>query len=286
MLAGCAVARPMNPAFAVTVDEARTDLERMEREPVRLDRPVIVLGGWGDPGIAAHGITSQLERVTSADDRERIMGVSFPLSFTFDAAADRLIEQVRDRFPGPDAGQTVEVDVVAFSMGGLVARHAATSRVDGEGEPLPRLTIHRLYTISTPHRGAALAGPLMPDPRVGDMRAGSAFLTRLDEARGGVRDGARREETYPIIAYVRLDDPVVGSANAAPAGQGEGEGGGVYWVGSQPFTLWHTGAAGDPRILADIARRVRGEPPLTADQPAPLPVVPTHRGARFTRRWR
>ena len=276
---GCAASRPINPAFAIDVEEAAGDLERMQREPVTLDRPVVVLGGWGDIGVVTHTLTSKLRRATTGGrdggrgggggDADRFMGVSFPLSFTFDAAARRLVEQVRDRYSGDDADQTVEVDVVAFSMGGLVARHAAAERVDKNGEALPRLRIARLFTISTPHRGADAAGPLLPDPRVQDMRAGSAFLSTLDEA--------LRAQPYPITAYVRLDDPIVGEHNAAPMGQAAGVSG-VYWVASRPFTLAHTGAAGDPRIVADIARRLRGERPLTAAKPTPLPTRPSIAG--------
>jgi hypothetical protein len=42
-------------------------------------------------------------------------------------------------------------------------------------------------------------------------------------------------------------------------------------VPGKPFQDAHLMAMADPRIIADVARRLRGEPPLTSDPPEPLP---------------
>ena len=70
---------------------------------------------------------------------------------------------------------------------------------------------------------------------------------------------------YEMHCYVRLDDSVIGAASAAPQGRA------AWWVANMPLELSHLGAAEDPRILADIARRLRGETPFTRVPPAPLP---------------
>ncbi len=146
-----------------------------------------------------------------------------------------------------------EVDVVAISMGGLVARYAATP---GDQDTAP-LAIRRLFTLASPHRGARLARYLHPDPRTRDMRAGSGFLARLDEARD--------ECDYELVPYGRLGDWIVGVENAAPPCTSP------WWVSNLPFQDAHSDIARDPRLLADIARRLRGERPWTTEPPSPLP---------------
>ncbi|MFC1766418.1 esterase/lipase family protein [Planctomycetota bacterium] len=59
-----------------------------------------------------------------------------------------------------DPNQTVQADVIAHSMGGLVSRYAAME-VPGK----PRLRIAHLFTIATPHQGALISIPPSPDPR-------------------------------------------------------------------------------------------------------------------------
>ena len=92
------------------------------------------------------------------------------------------------------------------------------------------------------------------DARVKDMREGSSFLARLNDL----------PPEYPIFAYARLNDGIVNEANA---GAGEAP---AWWV-VPPIGLSHVMAGYDRRILADIARRLRGEEPFTTAPPAPLP---------------
>ena len=224
----------------------------MREHPRPLQRPLIVAGGIGDPGFVAPWVARTLGRV--AEPQDTVISVSF-FGFgtsTFDECRDRLIEAVEEAMPGSDSGSTVEVDVVGISMGGLVARYAACPRTDGG----KRLIIRRLFTISSPHRGARLANLPTFDARKIDMRPGSDFLETLDAELAG--------SNYELFPYTRLGDLIVGSANTAPPGQTP------WWVSTPPFSFGHLGAAYDRRIMADIALRLRGEPPLATSPAAPL----------------
>ena len=90
-----------------------------------------------------------------------------------------------------------------------------------------------------------------------DMRRGSEFIRRLQE---GLKDA-----DYEILPYVRIGDAMVGCANTAPPGQKP------WWVPNKPFQPAHMFAFSDERILADIARRLRDETPLTIHPAASLP---------------
>lgn len=253
MLVGCA--GPQNPSFAVTTTEAKAIIREMKRDPRALERPVIVAGGLFDAGFDVSEIAGALRRMTTGDDM--IASATFMSLSTgsFDGCRDHLIRRVEDAFGTTGAQETIEVDVIGFSMGGLVARHASRPRTDGG----TRLAIRRLFTISTPHRGARMAGGPTFDSRTIDMRAGSRFLAELDEALPTAE--------YDLYSYARLGDWIVGIQNTAPPGRT------AWWVPTPPLSLAHLGAAGDPRILADIARRLRGESPLTTEPPAPLSRV-------------
>lgn len=250
--AGCATHGPANPTFGLTVDDAWDELDEMAGWPQPLDRPVIVLAGWLDPGVASTRVEQALREATTDP---RVVAVNFAWTTDFESCRQRVIDAVDDAFPSDDPVWTTEVDVVAISMGGLVARHAAAD--PPRGDPVRRLRVARLFTISTPHRGASLAGLPTFDQRQRAMRPGSPFLDQLD----GALDGA----DYTIYPYVRLGDAIVGEANAAPAGQSP------IWLPNRRLELAHVTAYRDPRILADIARRLRGEPAFADDPPAPLP---------------
>jgi triacylglycerol lipase len=70
-------------------------------------------------------------------------------------------------------GTEAKVRIVAFSMGGLVARHYLQV-LGGAGR------CEKLFTISSPHHGTATAR-LYPSKGARDMRPGSAFLRRLQD---------------------------------------------------------------------------------------------------------
>ena len=249
---GCSADEPFNPSFALTYADAKAVLREMKLNPKPLQRPLIVVGGVHDPGFIAPGVVRKLQAVTSCDDR--IISVSFfgPGLSTFEACGKHLVDAVEQAFPSDDPDITGKVDVVGFSMGGLVARLAA-----GPNSPGKRLNISRLFTISSPHRGARLAGLPTADQRTIDMRPGSAFLADLDSHLS--------EADYELLAYTRLGDMIVGPENASPPGMSP------WWVANAPFSLAHLAASTDPRIIADIARRLRNEPPFTTTPASPLP---------------
>lgn len=245
-LSGCLTTpHEPNPSFNVTREEAEADFRRMAAIPVRLDRPLIVISGIGDPAISGTAIVKRMEPVVDGT----VIAVDFFSEATFDGARQRLLREVAMQL-GTDLDHLPEVDVVAFSMGGLVARDAALA--DRAGRRLP---IARLFTICTPHEGARLAAIPIGTPQSDDMTPTSDFILRL---RSGPRD-------YDLICYCRLDDVTVGEEFCAP------EGTPLWWVPT-PFGEWgHMQAFFDSRIVVDIARRLRGEPPFSTLPAAPLP---------------
>src|SRR5436190_2820319 len=254
-LSGCASVVPNgNPSFPVEVEQAQALLGQMHEHPRPLERPVVVLSGFLDPGWMTASVAETLRDTTAVS--AQFIKVSFVGVRTFDDCADKVIAAVDQAVPSNDPRQTAEVDVVAMSMGGLVARFAASERTASQNGSTPRrLNIHRLFTISTPHCGAKMAKIFTIDQRVIDMRPGSDFLNHLNQC----------SAQYELCAYVRLNDGVVGEENAAPPGQV------AWWVPNPPLHWSHIGAGDDPRILADISRRLRGEPPLSTSPASPPP---------------
>jgi pimeloyl-ACP methyl ester carboxylesterase len=247
-LSGCTTG-PVNPSFNISMSDARADLKRMRDDVRPAQRPIVVIGGYADPGVVSLAVTRRL-RCCFKDDL-RIISFQPAAILSMDGARDRLIDKVQSELPSTDPNATTEVDVVAVSMGGLIARHAALPR-DGQR----RLRIVNLYTLASPHRGAQTAVVPSFEPRVTDMRAGSEFLTRLDSA---PRD-------YTLVPYGRLGDFIVGVQNTAPPGET------TRWVPTPAFQAAHIQVYSDERILADIVRRMRGETPFSTDPAAPLPT--------------
>jgi hypothetical protein len=256
LFAACSADRPLNPSFPLTVDAAELALGAMNAHPKPPERPIVVLSGLFDPGFGCKRLAERLTTVTTDD--APIISVCFTRALTFDLCAQRVIAAVEQAYPSHDPVETVEVDVVACSMGGLVARYAALDRRDELAETQgrnKRLNVRRLFTISTPHRGAKLAkGPAL-DQRIAWMRSGSSFLAALEA----------KPPRYELYPYVRLGDKVIGEENAAPPNRA------AWWVKSVPFSEPHTDADRDPRILADIGRRLRGEAPFTLNPAQDLP---------------
>lgn len=253
LLPGCAADKKTNPSFPISINQAKAELRQMQKNPVTLTRPVVVLGGWGDVlGLPPAELARQLRNATGDP---RIISIGFGGCVTFDGCRDRLLKRIEKAFPSDHADTTTEVDVIGFSMGGIVARYAATPSTE-DATPR-RLHVARLFTICTPHRGAFLANALPAGPLAWDMRPGSVFMQTLDEQ--------LEHAGYPVIPYARIPDTIVGAANTSPHDQTP------YWLYAQPFTRSHGGAYKDPRIVADLARRLRNETPYSTNPPAPLP---------------
>lgn len=97
--------------------------------------------------------------------------------FRYDASGAIPIERL-----GMDLGSQVQrcngpVNLVAFSMGGIVARTAMLMN--------PALNLHRAVFINSPHHGSLLAYAL-PLPAVRQLRPGSPLMRRLQSAEWNV----------------------------------------------------------------------------------------------------
>ncbi len=248
-VSGCA-AQPWNPSFPVTTASAELDLKRMAEAPKALPRPLVVIGGFMDPGVAALTLEHDFVLIST---KPKVVAIGLGECCTLDDCRRKIIDIVSVAC-GADDTETAEVDVVGCSLGGLAARYAA---VEESGNPhARRLHIARLFTISSPHLGAEDAQRLpLLHPMQKDLRPHSALLDRLNAVK----------PDYPIYSYVRLGDHAVGTENAAPPGQTP------WWLPIQDFSDPHGGAFLDARILADISRRLRGETPLTISPPAVVP---------------
>ena len=239
-----------NPHFLVPDDLLRADTERMRRDARPLSRPLVILAGYRSPRISAWSLERLLRPVIGGADAP-ILSVAYPERGSIPGAARIVLERVVGRF-----GHTPpELDVVAISMGGLVARAMQAGLIEG----LPPLRTARLFTLATPHRGARLANLIAPDAAARDMRPGSAFLRRLDDALS--------ERPIDLTCYALLRDWWVGTENTAPPGRDP------HWLDPHtPFAkaMAHFAVTQDPRLALDLARRLRGEEPL-AQRATPPP---------------
>ncbi|RNC80434.1 MAG: hypothetical protein ED559_01075 [Phycisphaera sp.] len=243
---GCVQLERLNPDFPATHEEILSDRQRMRDNPVGLERPVLVLSGYRSPSLVASRLKRTIRRHTGADSGE-IATLAYVWSGSVEEPARRAVARVEDRFPSDDSKWTSEVDVVAVSMGGLVARLAA-SDPELRGEPGgKRLRIGTLYTLATPHRGAKLAEDIHLDSATRAMIPGSDFLRVMDESFAS--------RGYEVVPYAVLNDSWVGATKAAPVGQDP------IWTAGRVF-LSHHMVSLDSRIQTDLLRRLRGEKPI------------------------
>jgi pimeloyl-ACP methyl ester carboxylesterase len=236
------------PAPPLGVEAER---QRMINDPRGLERPLLVIGGWRTPNVIATILARDLRTLTGAP-RSQTAAMGVLTCNTMDAAVNRAVNVVERHWPSDNPAATTTVDVVAISMGGLVARAAALPDPGGKRK---QLNIRRLYTLGTPHRGASLANRIAIDQLGRDMRTGSAFLGRLDEA--------LMTSVYELVCYARTFDVMVGATNSAPEGQEP------FWLHG-PKVFSHSTTWLNQLIRLDIARRLRNEEPL-ALHPSPPP---------------
>jgi hypothetical protein len=251
---GCTADKPLNPSFPLLTTDARRELLEMRANTASPSRPVLIIGGMFDPGVFAGGIARRIRSTLSPGSP--VATVDLFATGSMDEARDRIIHAVEQAWPSEDPRWTTEVDVIGFSLGGVAARHAAAHAAEGAR----RLRVGRLFTIASPHSGARLAALPSADSRVWALRNGSDFLAELADAGLGA--------PYEVFAYVRLGDVVVGPENAGVNGEPP------LWVAGPPLEPAHLAAYADPRILADIARRLRGETAYSSRPPAPIPDRP------------
>jgi len=250
-LAGCSAA-PTNPSFPLTHAQAQRAIERMQTDPRPLPRPLLVIGGFLDPDISPTVYRIFFRGITK---RAQIITVSVGFCGSFAECRQKVIAAVDAACFSNDPLWTTQVDVVGVSLGGLVARYAAAP------SPNPahprRLRIARLFSISSPHSGAELADRIALTDFHRALRPGSEFLTTL-----AAQDAQADYDLYP---YVHLQDRIVGARYAAPPGRT------AFWLADRGPLLAHNAAIIDDRIFADIARRLRNQPPFSHFPPSPLP---------------
>jgi hypothetical protein len=235
-----------NPDFRPPSAGFEAEWARMRANPRGLVRPLVLMSGWRAPRWAVAELARRLRGLAGAD-RAMVLPVSFALNWSFAGAVERAVRAVEARWPSGDQRETTEVDVVAVSMGGIVARAAACRDRLGLGgsDGAKRLRMARLFTLATPHRGAPLAERMPVDATARDMRPGCEFLGRLE---GESRD-------YELVCYARLNDWWVGARNTSPPGVEP------IWVDASSL-LGHVTVTTDRLIRTDLARRLRGEEPL------------------------
>lgn len=251
LLAGCVSTGPANPSFQLTVDQGRAALRDMAASVRPLDRPLLVVSGYMD----SHA--SDLQRIfLDCTGDSRVIPVSLGAPGSLAECRRKIIDAVQQACPSTDPDWTVEVDVVGVSLGGLAARYAAACSDEPTG---PRLRIARLFTIASPHQGAVIAKNYLGSRQHlwRDLRPGSDVLQWLADC--------DRSATYVLYPYARRHDGIVGDSYTAPRGQTP------IWVPALPFREGHDDVWNDARILADIARRLRGETPFAATPASPLP---------------
>lgn len=153
---------------------------------------------------------------------------------SIDAMATGLAEDVADL-----AGRR-PVDVVGFSMGGLVARFWA-QRLGA----LER--IRRLVLIGSPHAGTRTAH-VWPGPAARQMCPGSAFLADLNA------DASRLERAHVASVWTPYDLMILPARSAAlPVGEV-----------AQVRTKTHAGLLRDPAVAARVAGWLAEPLPLLA----------------------
>lgn len=243
-----------NPSLPISRVDAERALRMTAAGPrAKLERPVVILGGFLDVGVGPKLYADALARVVDGP----IVTVAFADCSTFDQCRQRVVETIAKTLGPGDAAQTPEVDVIGQSMGGLVGMYAALA------DPTlgTRLNVRRLFTIASPLSGAVRASLMPPAldalPLVRDMRPGSTLYQRL----------AAAAIHYELLSYTRLDDLTVGERYAAAPGRG------VWWVDNPPGELAHLGVFNDARVALDIVRRLRNETPVATEPPAPLPAT-------------
>src|SRR5262245_61603630 len=119
--AGCA-APSLNPSFPISVTDAQAELRRMRSDPRPPQRPIVILNGFGDPGAGGAFVGGELRRELQ---NPQVLSTSFFFCRSFDDCRKKVIDAVDKKWPSGDPNETVEVDVIGLSMGGLVGRYCA-----------------------------------------------------------------------------------------------------------------------------------------------------------------
>src|SRR5688572_23304286 len=87
MTSGCTSKYP-NPSFPISPDEAKARLEELKSSKKPLTRPLLVLGGFFDPGIG----TAAYRRLLSGYVEGDIIPINFADRLSFESCRQRVIE--------------------------------------------------------------------------------------------------------------------------------------------------------------------------------------------------
>jgi triacylglycerol lipase len=128
-------------------------------------RPVVMVHGIFDTGAVFRRMSRFLER-RGFDPHSPSLKPS-----SGRAGIDDLAHQL-ETYINDSLGRTSQVDLIGFSMGGLVGRYYL-QRLGGAAR------VRRFIAISTPHHGSRMAH-LLPNKACIQMRPGSAFLADLN----------------------------------------------------------------------------------------------------------
>ncbi|MFG1808881.1 esterase/lipase family protein [Streptomyces sp. NPDC049040] len=144
------------------------------RDTVRAHQPVLLLHGFVD-NRSAFGV---LRRSLHEHGWTQVQAFNYsPLIGDIRAAAELLDRHVEDICA--HSGRR-KVDIVAHSLGGLIARYYV-QRLGGDHR------IRTLVTLGTPHAGTRAVPALAPHPIIRQMRPGSEVLTELAGPAPGCR---------------------------------------------------------------------------------------------------
>ena len=249
LLGGCTTLTGPSKDNPLPTSELRTELKQMRAEPVELERPVVVIDGWLNYG-GARIIKRELKDLTGSEG-DLFVKYSYPLIFsTLESNARKIVKIVEERWPSDDPEWTTEIDVVGFSMGGLISRVAA-EEPRKSGKPRKRLKVKRMFTIGSPHKGTGWWIGWLPVDQMSWAVSlyGGSYRSWLNER--------LVEADYDLYCYGQGNDWIVGN-NFEAAGHPE-----LKARGQVLFS--HTSSYGNYRHLADIAARLRGEDPIVPD---------------------
>jgi hypothetical protein len=250
-LGGCTYLPKPSEPHPASKEQVMEQWDRLRAEPAELERPVLVFDGWVPTG-GGNAIAKHIRALTG-NDKETIVLKTNYLFGSAEGMARGAVKLVEKKWPSDDPEWTTEVDVVALSNGGIYARLATLPSITGKDRK--RLNAKRIFTISSPHRGLRFGIQSIPiDAALWDVQPNSNVLKYLDEHYA--------EAEYELICYAELNDEMVGAKNTAPPGEGS------YWTNTTHL-MSHISSAYNRRILTDIALRLRGEEPMTAEPSEP-----------------
>jgi hypothetical protein len=242
-----------NPAFPHTHAQIEDEERRIRATFAPLPRPLIIIGGYHAPQAQPTALLQRLQSLIGPDafaasPNARPLCLSYLMMIDTDRILDALADQISAAGlcdpASPD--RTVEVDLIGISMGGVLCRALCQPPWRTQRRKLI-VRAARVFTLGSPHRGANLAREITLDPAGLDLGTNSPFLRTLNSTAS--------VQPHELICYARLRDFWVGATNAAPPGHS------IIWTPGL-LGLTHLCLSQDRRILVDLSRRLRDEPPL------------------------